>query len=472
MGWVFFLNYFEYKISSGFIEEEEFVPNEYEDSIEVKTEYSFSDKYNSPVYLEPENETRYPILVWWMPFTGNSRIIQMCSLGSCLFTHSRTEYDNPLTEGFLFYGTRINWEDLPLPRRHTHTWNLLHEESPKNNWVLATEDGIGLFNYTATCSRHSSYPLITQYLESVDKLMTPLKHSTSEKSKNDYGLVMYLHSDCGTPSDRDSYVTELMKYVKVDSYGKCVHNADLPEHLRDPVSGMNSPDLMDIISHYKFVLSFENAICEDYITEKLWRTLEAGSVPVYKGSPSVIDWAPNDHSIILVNDFSSPQVLADYLLDLDKNDAEYEKYLEYKIEGIGNKKLLEHLENREWAINDMTGQKLNFIDGFECHVCNKIHEQKNKLQSGVPVTPQIANISHFNCSSVYPSVKVTSREELRNYPGRDDMNLWTYVSGCSRLKAKAIAPAIHAGLEQINITSLLHHACDKFHVYDNWMTAQ
>ena len=453
MGWVFFLNYFEYKISSGFIEEEEFVPNEYEDSIEVKTEYSFSDKYNSPVYLEPENETRYPILVWWMPFTGNSRIIQMCSLGSCLFTHSRTEYDNPLTEGFLFYGTRINWEDLPLPRKHTHTWNLLHEESPKNNWVLATEDGIGLFNYTATCSRHSSYPLITQYLESVDKLMTPLKYSTSEKSKNDYGLVMYLHSDCGTPSDRDSYVTELMKYVKVDSYGKCVHNADLPEHLRDPISGMNSPDLMDIISHYKFVLSFENAICEDYITEKLWRTLEAGSVPVYKGSPSVIDWAPNDHSIILVNDFSSPQVLADYLLDLDKNDAEYEKYLEYKIEGIANKQLLEHLENREWAVNDRTG-KLNFVDGFQCHICDTIHDRKTKIKEGVEVKPLIANHDHYNCE--YPKPLIKRKKQM--FWWKDEVVFWRHIATKERYRIKAVSEAIHKGGNQKNVTTAYKNA--------------
>jgi hypothetical protein len=41
------------------------------------------------------------------------------------------------------------------------------------------------------------------------------------------------------------------------------------------------------VARYKFTLSFENAVCNDYITEKLWRPLTVGSVPIYMGSPSV-----------------------------------------------------------------------------------------------------------------------------------------------------------------------------------------
>ena len=426
--------------------------------------------WNEYVYIEPETETRFPIIVWWIPFPRTPRIIRKCSQGTCLFTNSRPEIENPLTESILFYGTGIEWDDLPLPRNSKHTWNLLHEESPKNNWILATEEGIGLFNYTSTCSRYSSYPLVSIMLESLKHIMTPLKYSTSEKSKGDYGLVMYLNSGCDTLSDRDSYVIELMKYVKVDSYGKCVHNKDLPEHLIDPgAENMEASDLMDIISHYKFVLSFENAICEDYITEKLWRTLEAGSVPVYKGSPSVIDWAPNDHSIILVDDFSSPQVLANYLLDLDKNDTEYEKYLEYKIEGIINQRLLEHMNRREWAVTDMTGLRFNPIEGFECYVCNKVHEQKRNMKQGIEQSPDIANISHFNCSSIKPAVKVSSYEDLKHYHGRLHMSAWKHQIECSELKAKVIVSAIHAGYSKEEVSTILKHTCDDLYISDDWM---
>lgn len=41
--------------------------------------------------------------------------------------------------------------------------------------------------------------------------------------------VLYIQSDCDTPIGRDNLVTELAKYVNVDSYGKCLNNKEFPE---------------------------------------------------------------------------------------------------------------------------------------------------------------------------------------------------------------------------------------------------
>lgn len=46
-------------------------------------------------------------------------------------------------------------------------------------------------------------------------------------------------------------------------------------------------EFMHFVSKYKFVISIENSACYDYITEKLWRPLIVGSVPVYLGSPTI-----------------------------------------------------------------------------------------------------------------------------------------------------------------------------------------
>ena len=431
-------------------EEEETIPSDHERGI---------------VYLDPETETRFPILVWWIPFTGAKRAVRHCKVGSCLFTHSRTEFDNPLTEGIMFYGTRIDWKDLPLPRKRSHLWNVLHEESPKNNLLLATPEGMGLFNYTGTCSRHSSFPLVTQYLQSLDNILTPLKYLPSEKSK---GLIMYLSSDCGVPSDRDSYVELLMKYIKVDSYGRCLNNEKLPQHLQDPITGMTSQDLFDIIGQYKFYLSFENAICEDYITEKLWRTFEAGSVPVYMGSPTVKDWTPDDQSVILVDDFESPRALADYLNYLDKNDEEYEKFFAYK-HGITNQRLIDHMSKREWSVRDETGMKLNYVDGFECYVCDRIHERKQQEAKGVTVPQDIANGTHYNYSHVKPSVRIHTISEQFRYPGYDSMNLWKYLYECASTQAKVIVPIIHRGGSSEEVNKILSDGCGNLDNPKDWM---
>ena len=50
---------------------------------------------------------------------------------------------------------------------------------------------------------------------------------------------------------------------------------------------MNDNEFLKILAGYKFTLAFENAIGDDYITEKLWRPYKLGSVPVYLGSPSI-----------------------------------------------------------------------------------------------------------------------------------------------------------------------------------------
>lgn len=58
------------------------------------------------------------------------------------------------------------------------------------------------------------------------------------------------------------------------------------------LAGLNSLDLyheefLHFISQYKFIIAIENAVCDDYITEKLWRPLIVGAVPIYFGSPTV-----------------------------------------------------------------------------------------------------------------------------------------------------------------------------------------
>jgi alpha-1,3-fucosyltransferase 10 len=61
-----------------------------------------------------------------------------CAAKQCFFTNMRGYRSaNQTNRAFLFYGTDFYLHDLPLPRGASEEWALLHEESPKNNYLLS-----------------------------------------------------------------------------------------------------------------------------------------------------------------------------------------------------------------------------------------------------------------------------------------------------------------------------------------------
>ena len=92
--------------------------------------------------------------------------------------------------------------------------------------------------------------------------LVPLWKKNEYIVKENLSLVAYVQSSCDTPSGRDEYVSELMKHIKVDSYGHCLHNTDLPSSLRNPT--VNNFSIFLKIRHK--ILKFFNAnIFRDFI---------------------------------------------------------------------------------------------------------------------------------------------------------------------------------------------------------------
>lgn len=63
----------------------------------------------------------------------------------------------------------------------------------------------------------------------------------------------------------------------------------------------------DIIKNYFFVLSFENCVVHNYVTEKIWHAIAAGALPIYYGGPghTIYRDFPKD-SFIDYTDFMDP----------------------------------------------------------------------------------------------------------------------------------------------------------------------
>ncbi|KAG4067795.1 hypothetical protein HA402_010481 [Bradysia odoriphaga] len=205
----------------------------------------------------------------------------------------------------LFYGSNFNHTYLPVPRSTHHLWAFFREESPENVPLLMYDIALSFFNVTATFKQNSDYTLTLQYLDDYKTLISR-KYIYTVEQKNHYqqdellAPVLYMQSICDTMSGRDQYINEL-HHINIDSYGNCLNNKELPE-----------------------------SVCNDYVTEKIWRgvwrTLIVGSVPVYFGAPNIKTWLPNNKSAILI-DFKTPKELAEFLLNLNENDIEYNTYL-------------------------------------------------------------------------------------------------------------------------------------------------
>jgi len=84
-------------------------------------------------------------------------------------------------------------------------------------------------------------------------------------------IVAWIVSNCN-PQLRKSVVHELQKHIAVDVFGSC------SREFGESKSCSPGETCTSTIKRYKFFLAFENALCEDYITEKYWRHLGRSGV--------------------------------------------------------------------------------------------------------------------------------------------------------------------------------------------------
>ena len=117
-----------------------------------------------------------------------------------------------------------------------------------------------------------------------------------------------------------------MRHVAVDAYGRQLNNRTIPDD-----DGRNAK--LRTIARYRFTLAFENSIARDYVTEKFFDALCAGSVPVVLGAPNVAEFAPSPESYLDVRDFREPAALASRIAALCADEAAYASMLRWKAEG-------------------------------------------------------------------------------------------------------------------------------------------
>ncbi|XP_078701829.1 alpha-(1,3)-fucosyltransferase 7-like [Branchiostoma floridae x Branchiostoma belcheri] len=287
----------------------------------------FYSVWNEEPIVRKSPNNRTTIVVWnstpkWPPK-------KPCpSMPGCVFTKDQRQVAN--ADAVLFRGIHgfplvYNRTYFPTVRHGHQYWIYMPYECPHLTRDVDLASYGGVFNWTFTYRNDSdilaTWGHVTQiYQELAENPPDPNRDYSKGKTK----LVLWYVSNCYKHLSRFPYAAELRKHIQVDIFGGCGNS-----------SHCEKKDKQCVIEHtrqYKFYLAFENFKCVEYITEKFWdNSLRNDIVPVVLGAPKgdYERFAP-PNSYIHVDDFGSPEELANYLKYLDQNDEEYNQYFAWK----------------------------------------------------------------------------------------------------------------------------------------------
>lgn len=288
------------------------------------------------ISLITEAKGEKPILLLWV-WPENYRFdLSDCKtffdIDGCHLTDDRALYSN--SDAVIVYHRDISL-DLsnlpPSPRPLFQKWIWLHLESPTNTEKIPGIEN--LFNLTLSYREDADIPVRLRLTSN----KTPNENFTIPKKDK---LVCWIVSNNAAHTGvgkRNAYYQELKKYVTVHVYGNA-HGRFL-----------DYKDFYPTIASCKFYLSFENSIHKDYITEKLNGPLAVGTVPVVLGPPrkNYERFIPRD-SFIHVDDFPDAKSLAEYLIQLDKDEDAYRRYFNWRRHFSARPHLI--LQNQEFIL--------------------------------------------------------------------------------------------------------------------------
>lgn len=177
--------------------------------------------------------------------------------------------------------------------------------------------------------------------------------------------ILWINSNCETPSNRTSLMLELMKYIRVDVRGRCGNPLWNASNTAPVDPSIWAEEKTRLAGEYLFTIAIENSLEYDYVTEKLWQPLASGSVPIYLGAPNVDDWLPCSNLSCLVDlrRFSSMKETATFLQSLIDDREKYLFFHQWRRETPVRKTFL-HLSEYLNRANEHS---------LECLLCDLIH---------------------------------------------------------------------------------------------------
>ncbi|KAL1485293.1 hypothetical protein MTO96_032049 [Rhipicephalus appendiculatus] len=263
-----------------------------------------------------------PFITHWYSTLNDTRVADIL-LANC--SSNCTITNDPClviySDAFVFHVNSINIENLLRKRFNWQKWVFSLMESPPHTHLEDFNHTYHMFNCTMTYRRDHDIVDVYDRVTARDRNSTLPKVDLKALWKSKNKTAVWMVSHCVTDGAREVFVAEMRKYVDVDVCGECGHY-ECPRSRGDAC-------YVDFERTYFYMLAFENSICVDYVTEKLFKPLDHYLVPVVFGGANYSERAP-PHSYIDALSFESPESLTEYLRELSDNYTEYASYFKWK----------------------------------------------------------------------------------------------------------------------------------------------
>jgi hypothetical protein len=257
-----------------------------------KTKYLYQRKDLNFSQLESLAGSKTKKIFYWNGFFGNQdfdyglgdKVLETkkCPVTKCEFINDRSRLNE---SDLVLVHMRDPIDRIPDNRPVNQRWVFVLYESPLHSDSFEKYNGV--FNLTSTYRIDSEFPGF--YAENVLKwTFNPNFNENFDfyQYKKDNKFAAALISNSNDKSNRRDIIKDLQKYIQVDIFG----GSGIPCSQLGPDQDCR----MGISKHYKFFLAFENSICKEYITEKLFRTLRYNIIPVVMGA------GPYDFYVIIL----------------------------------------------------------------------------------------------------------------------------------------------------------------------------
>ncbi|XP_070490701.1 alpha-(1,3)-fucosyltransferase C-like [Chironomus tepperi] len=306
-----------------------------------------------------------------------------CPVTNCIFSHNRkylpslSDYD-----AIVFHVAQpMDVKDVLRSRKDNQIYIMANQESPVHTAHNLKRDN-NFFNMTFTYRLDSDilFPYATIMDIKSGVIVAPSRNANWMEPENvtdprilniiksKSKMAAWFVSRCKSFSNREVLTQKLQQFINIDIYGKCGNHSC-------PRTDQNQ--CLDMLnSTYKFYLAFENSICTDYMTEKVFLNMDNYVIPIlYNGVTDMQHFLP-PKSYINVNDFNSIEELANYLKFLDINPQEYANYFwwkkYYKIDNnpYPNSYCKMCMKLNEWDVEAKRQQYVDVAKWYNYKTCN------------------------------------------------------------------------------------------------------